>query len=444
MPKVLLLGAGLVAAPAVRYLAAHGLGVTIAANNPDRARELLGDLPGEVVDWSADDRQTLSRLLRENQVAISLLPATMHIPIARACIDARRSLVTASYASQPMRALDAEARAHGVTLLTEMGLDPGIDHMSAMRLIDDARGRGEEVLSFRSYCGGVPAVTANNNPWGYKFSWSPEGVLRATLSSMRYRVDGEVVELPPEKLEEACHALEIDGLPAFEAYPNRDSIGYESIYGIGGVKTILRGTLRWPGWCAGVSAFRRLALLEGDPLAAPSWPALIARRVGVGADVAGEALRDAVARYLDVDASAPLITQLAFLGLFDADREPARNGESTMSALARRMSERMSYAAGEHDLIVMHHELITRRQDGAEVRYTSSLVVEGRDEETAMAKTVGIPAAIGARLLLEGGAAQPGTRVPVKRAVYEPALRALEAEDIVFSEQTETRPARRG
>lgn len=444
MPNALLLGAGLVAAPAIRYLAAKGIGVTIAANNPERARALLGGHAGEVVDWSVGDDRTLAELVKNAQVVISLLPATMHVAVARACIRARRPLVTASYVGDEMRALDAEARASGVTLLCEMGLDPGIDHMSAMRLIDAAREGGEEVMSFRSYCGGIPALEANDNPWGYKFSWSPLGVLRATLSSMRYRMDGEVIELPPEKLEEARHELEVEGLPAFEAYPNRDSLGYEGLYGIAGAQSLLRGTLRWPGWCAGVGAFRRLGLLQDEPPSASSWPALLCRQIGAEQPLEGQPLREAVAHFLGVESKATLLDQLAFLGLFSGEQAlPQESQENVLSLLAQTMLKRMSYAEGERDLIVMHHELITRRRDGEQAVYSSSLVVRGEAEETAMAKTVGVPAAIGARMLLEGGVVEPGTKIPINKEIYEPALRELEAEDIVFAERMEMRPARR-
>ncbi|MBW2732270.1 MAG: saccharopine dehydrogenase NADP-binding domain-containing protein [Deltaproteobacteria bacterium] len=443
MSQVLLLGAGLVAAPAIRYLAARGISTTIAANNPERARLLLGEAAGEVVTWSVEDHATLAKLLEGSQVVISLLPAPMHLGVAQACIDAGRSLVTASYATPEMQALGAVAQGHGVVLLNEMGLDPGIDHMSAMRLIDAARERGEKVTSFRSYCGGVPTLEANNNPWGYKFSWSPEGVLRATLSAMRYRSQGEVIDLPPEGLEEARHELKIEALPVFEAYPNRDSLGYESIYHIEGVKTLLRGTLRWPGWCAGVGVLRRLGLLTDEAPGVDTWPVLLCQRVGANEPLHGEALRAAVARYLQVEPTALPMDQLAFLGLFSPDQGFSDQTASVRGALAQVMDEKMSYGQGERDLIAMHHELITRRHDGVEAVYTSSLIVRGAVEETAMAKTVGIPAAIGAKMLLDGGTIKPGTRIPVAKEIYEPALRALEAEDIVFTERMETRPARR-
>jgi saccharopine dehydrogenase-like NADP-dependent oxidoreductase len=451
MKRVVLLGAGLVAGPVVRHLSARGVTITIAANNPQRARQLLhsgrdrsgqagsGQAgSGQVVDWQADDRARLVSLLSKFDsppLVISLLPAAFHPSVARVCIDHGCHLVTASYTSEEMWSLDEAAKNAGITLLNEIGLDPGIDHMSAMQLLDRIRERGSEVLSFRSYCGGLPAPEAADNPLRYKFSWSPEGVLRATLAAARYLEDGREVVLSAEEVPEHRHHVAIEGLGELEAYANRDSLDYREIYRLDQVETLYRGTLRYPGWCETISALRSLGLLSTEPAAAKSWREILAAALDC--------------RPADVDAqlaerhSAQLGSLFSFLGLL---RDDSPLGDAVpLAALARVMSEKMPFAEGERDLVVMHHEVTEKRPDKTRVRHLASLQAYGDSDpagDTAMAKTVGLPVAIAAALLIDGRLAQKGVCIPVQKTIYDPVLAELAGLGIALDERTEAFEAR--
>lgn len=435
--RVLLLGAGLVAGPVVRYLLDQRVTLTVAANNPDRAAELVGGHPGgRVVGWGSDDLAALARMIDAADVVVSLLPATMHVSVAQRCIAARRHLVTASYLQAGMQALDGSARAAGVVLLNELGLDPGIDHMSAMAVFDRLRAAGARLVGFRSYCGGLPAPDANTNPWAYKVSWSPLGVLRAATRPARFLHDGQVRDVPPEELFAQVTHLTVGGM-TFEAYPNHDSLSYIDRYGLQGIQVMLRATLRWPGWAASMRALQRLDLLSADPPPLRCWRDVLAARLGAPA-MDADALLDALAARLEVSSDAPVIERLRWLGLLDDAPLPA--GDSLIEALAAQVQQRMAFGARERDMVVLHHrfdvEHTPQRDDaGAGRRICATLVAYGEPGgDSAMARTVGLPVAIGARLLLDGVYGEPGVQIPVTPALYEPILAELASHGIDFEE----------
>ncbi len=446
--RVLLLGAGLVTPPLINYLLDHELRLTVAGNTPDRAAEMVGDR-GQVVDWTVGDRRGLARMVEGADLVISLLPATMHPPVAEACLEHRRSLVTASYVSSEMQALDERARAAGLIFLNELGADPGIDHMSAMRVIHDVQRRGGRLTAFRSYCGGLPAPEANDNPWGYKFSWSPIGVLRATTSSARYLEQGVEQRVASERLFVEVGPLEVSGM-RFEAYANRDSLGYIETYGLAGVETMYRGTLRWPGWAATMRALRALGLMAEDPPRGASWPATLVAAAGLQAGASprpqlaahlGAARDDRGAALLSPTEVEEVVERLAGLGLLDDGQAP--RGATVLESLAELMLERMSYAAGERDMIVMQHRFEAAFDGGAEggervERLSSTMVVLGDPQgHSAMARTVSLPVAIAARLVLDGTIAATGVQVPVVPEIYQPILDELSTMGITLEEETQ-------
>jgi saccharopine dehydrogenase-like NADP-dependent oxidoreductase len=266
MKKILILGAGLVSRPMVRYLLdVPDFEVTVASRTVSKAQELVGaHQRGRALALNVDDDAALGRLVSESDLAVSLLPYTYHVKVANHCLKHRKPLVTTSYVSDAMRALDGQAKAAGVILLNEIGLDPGIDHMSAMKIIHDVQKAGGKVASFMSYCGGLPAPEANDNPLGYKFSWSPKGVVMAGRNDARYLKDGKEVFIPGPELFGNRWPLKVADGYEFEAYPNRNSLPYIETYGLKGVGTMLRGTLRNPGWCATLKAIADLGVLKDD------------------------------------------------------------------------------------------------------------------------------------------------------------------------------------
>jgi saccharopine dehydrogenase-like NADP-dependent oxidoreductase len=437
MKKILVFGAGLVAGPLVRYLLDRpDFHVVVADVEPGRAAKLVsGDPRGEAMAFSIEDGAAMKAAIEKADLVISMVPYTFHPVIAAAAIDSGKSVVTASYVSPAMRELDGRAREKGVIVLNELGLDPGIDHMEAMRIIHEVHGEGGRVLGFTSYCGGLPAPEANTNPFGYKFSWSPRGVLLASKNSAKYLQDGQVVLIPAEKLFESPETIRIPGLGEFEGYPNRDSISYREIYGIPEAGTVLRGTLRYPGWCRTLKKIGDLGLL--DDTSVKDWTGLTYRDLmaGLAQAPAGGDLKTAVAARLGIDTGSDIIGRLEWLGLFEAERLPITKG-SALDILAARMVERLKYAEGERDMVILQHEFVAEDRKGRTGKITSTLIdfgIPGGD--SSMSRTVGLTAAIGARLILEGRIRETGVRVPVTPDIYDPILDELARLGIRFEEQ---------
>lgn len=424
--KVLLLGAGMVTRPGVRYLLDHGCEVLVASRTVKKAAELVEGHPaGRAVAFTIDDRAALARLAQEADVAISLLPAPMHPVVAEACLAAGTNLVTTSYVSPQMSAFDAPAREKGLLFLNEIGLDPGIDHMSAMKVIHGVRAEGGTVTSFRSYCGGLPAPEANTNPWGYKFSWSPMAVLRAGLNPARYLEDGVLKEIPGPELFAHHWPVTVPGAPAFEGYPNRDSMGYVELYGLGKARTMFRGTLRYPGWCDTLKLVVDLGLLDPSPrtdLTGRSHAEVFASLVP-GATPA--TVRAAIAKRFGLAVEANPLERLAWAGFFTD--EPVPEVGSLMELVGARLQTKLTLGPGERDMIALHHEFEAELPGGVKRRLQSTLVdfgVPGGD--SSMARTVSLPCAVATNLLLEGKLALRGVQIPVQPELYLPVLAELE------------------
>ena len=439
MNGILVLGAGMVAGPLVRHLLDHGHRLTVTSLELEDAVGLIGGHErGTPLTVDLADEAALDRLVADHDLVISLVPYRFHPLIARRCLARGRHLVTASYVAPEMAALDAEARAAGLVFLNEIGLDPGIDHMSAMRVIGDVQARGGTVTAFRSYCGGLPAPEANDNPFGYKFSWSPQGVLLASRNGATYLKDGRTVETAPARLFRDMHLVAVPGGGDFEAYPNRDSLAYREIYGLGeGVRTLLRGTLRNMGWCDTMFHLRGVGLLDADPRPAAG----LDRRGYVRAllDAApDEDLRAAAARRMGLCPEALPPANLAWL-LADDDAPAGADEAAPLEVLGAAMLDRLAYAPGERDMVVLHHEFEAAFPDGRAERTTSTLVDHGiPGGDSAMARTVSLPAAVAARLILAGGIARRGVLRPVHPEIYGPVLDELDGLGIVCSEETTT------
>lgn len=430
MKNVLVLGAGRVAPPLVDYLLNTRVArLTVCDADAGRAAALAaGRDAARALALSISDAAALDAQVREHDLVVSLLPAPLHPAVAEVCIRHRRHLVTTSYVSPAMRGMDAAARAAGVVLLNEIGLDPGVDHLTALRTIDDARRRGASIMGFRSFCGGLPAPDANNNPWGYKFSWSPRGVCTAARNGAVYVEGGRRVELPNAALFAAMRLVPVDGVAgvdALEAYANRDSLSYVDAYGLAGVQSMLRGTLRYPGWCATFQAIVDLNLLDDAPAQqpAPTLRAWLAAHVGADAS----ALEPALERRLPSPAGADVIARFRWLGLLDDAPLPTPPGPaSSLDILAAQMERKLVYAPGERDMVVLKHEFDLREPDGAVTRLTSAIVDFGDPRgHSAMARTVGWPAAIASRLILENRFSEPGVHVPLRPDLYNPILDEL-------------------
>lgn len=435
MKTALVLGAGLVAKPLVRYLVdLPGVKVVVASRTVRKAEALINGHPdGAARSLNVEDTGALRAMVPEADLVISLLPYTYHVQVAQLCIEFGKDMVTTSYVSPAMRALDERAKAAGITLLNEIGVDPGIDHMSAIKIIHRVQRNGGEITCFRSWCGGLPASEANTNPLGYKFSWSPRGVLLAGRNAAHYLEDGKEISIPGEELFDHHWTVKVPGIGEMEGYPNRDAMPYADIYGIPTAGTVFRGTLRNPGWCVTLKAIVDLGLLD---LTEKDWQGLTFRRF-LDQLIAheGDDVRKAAAEYLGLEIDAFILDNLEWLGLFSDEPLPLERG-APIDILTARMLEKMPYQDGERDMLVMHHEFTAEYPDRKEA-ITSTMIdfgIPGGD--TSMSRTVGLPAAIASRLILDGTIARKGVLVPVTPDIYKPVLAELEEMGIRLEEKT--------
>jgi len=441
MKKVLVLGAGLVTRPLVRYLLDQpDFTVTMASRTVSKAERLIAGHPdGTALTLLADDTEKLEGLISEHDLSISLLPAPLHPVVAGLCIKHSKQMVTTSYVSEKMQSFDGPARQAGVMILNEIGVDPGIDHMSAMRIIHDVERRGGRVVSFKSYCGGLPAPEANDNPWGYKFSWSPRAVCTAGKSPGRFRENGKRIDIPGPELFTCHHPLTVDGIGELEAYPNRDSLGYIDLYGLQGIETMYRGTLRYPGWCVCLKAVVDLGMLDETPSTYPTGMTWAQWTAGLIKAASPDNVRKQVAVYLKMDETANTLERMEWLGLFSKDPLPITGRETTpLDTLCARMAEKMPYKKRERDMIVLVHQFIARFPSAPEENISSTLIDYGQPEgDSSMARTVSLPAAVAAGLILTGRITDTGVHIPVKPEIYNPVLDELATMDIRCIEKTE-------
>lgn len=444
MKRVLILGAGLVTGPIVTYLLDHGYGVTVASRTVEKAGALVGAHPnGEAVAYDIEEDTAgsgLTKLIEQADLVVSLLPYTHHVTIAKEGIARRKPIVTTSYVSPAMRELDAAARAAGIIILNEVGLDPGIDHMSAMQVIHRVQQAGGQIRGFMSYCGGLPAPEANDNPLGYKFSWSPRGVLMAARNAAHYLRDGQEVTVAGQDLFRHYWLLDVDGLGQFEAYPNRDSTPYREIYGIEDTATMYRGTLRNLSWCDTMDNIVKLGLLDDQarPVTGKTNAGLMRELLPANAPNTGDLQAD-VAAYLGLDPESDVIKNLTWLGLFDDEPIKSKKGSlAPLDWLTQLMLARMQYAPGERDLIVLEHHFEAIYPTGQKERIIATLIAMGEPGgPSAMARTVSLPAAIAVDLILQGKITATGVQIPVRPDIYEPILAGLKDLGIEFTEKVE-------
>jgi len=436
MKRVLVLGAGLVSRPGVVYLLnTPGIQVTVASRTVAKAEQLIAGHPnGRALPIDVEDAAALAKLVQEHDIAISLLPWIHHMKVADLCLKYGKHMVTASYVSDAMRALDPAVKAKGLIFLNEVGVDPGIDHMSAMKVIDEVHARGGKIVEFFSYCGGLPAPEANDNPFGYKFSWSPRGVVLASRNSCRFLEKGKIIEIPGQDLFLHYDVEEIEGLGRFEVYHNRDSVRYQQEYGIPEAITVQRGTYRNIGWCDTLKKIVDLGLIDESPrpqLTSGTFRQMMAGLLGVAenADV-----RAAAAAKLNIPRDHFTLANMEWLGLFSDEKVSKQN--NTLDVLSDRMQVKLAFREGERDLLLMRHRFHVEEADGRKTKIVSTLIDYGIPHgDSSMARTVSLPLAIGTRMLAEGRITRTGVLQPMTSDVYLPILAELEKENIRMEER---------
>jgi saccharopine dehydrogenase-like NADP-dependent oxidoreductase len=424
MKRVLILGAGLVSRPAIEYFLGRGFTLVVASPMKDRADAMIkGNPDGIAIDWSMDDAGTLEKLVRESDITLSLLPYRFHPAVARLCLKHGKPLVTTSYVQPEMHALDDDAKKRGVLLLNETGLDPGIDHMSAMRIIDRVHRDGGSVDAFYSVCGALPAPEAADNPLAYKFTWSPMGVILAGFNSALYLADGKRIHVDPAGLFRKRFICNIRDVGELEVYPNRDSVKLIDIYGIPEVKTIFRGTLRFKGWCETLDAMKGLGMLDEKPrdYSGMTHAGFLAERAGCNT----KNMRKSVSRQLGIDKNSIAIKSLGWLGFF-SKKKLMQNVTTPLEITSDAMIRRMMLKDNERDMVIMEHLVFASYPGGRKEATRSSMLDFGTPScNTAIARTVALPAAIAVELILGNKIGIPGVHRPVTPGIYNPVLDGL-------------------
>ena len=439
---VVVLGAGYVSAPLVEYLhRASNIRLIVASQLKEEADVLANKFPGvESVFLNVLERpDTLNDIVSSADVVVSLLPYSLHHVIGKACIAAKTHLVTASYTNENVKALHDEAVAAEVTILNEIGLDPGIDHLLALECFDNVKQAGGKIESFVSWCGGLPAPECSSNPLRYKFNWSPRGVLLNTLASARYCRDKRVVEIP-EGGELMSAVQDLDFLPGFalEGFPNRDSTIYKDLYGLNTVNTMLRGTLRFKGFCNTVQALHCLGLIDPNPHPCLhpngpdiTWRVLICNLLGLANDnIFYENLKRKLGEMLNSEVSVQAIEDL---GLLKEDLVLKLN--TPLDTLTHYLAKKLCYERNERDLVILRHDIGILWPDNRREIKGINLVLYGEiDGHSAMARTVGYPTAIAVKMILDGEIQQRGVVLPFTADIYRPLLNRLKAEGMEFFE----------
>jgi saccharopine dehydrogenase-like NADP-dependent oxidoreductase len=438
MSDVLVLGAGMVAGPLVSYLLDQpDFNVKVASRTLAKAQKLIGDNPrGSAVTLDVekpDSEKKLEELVSSADLVVSILPYVHHVMVAKLCIKHKKNMVTTSYVSDEMRALDEEAKSAGIIIINESGVDPGIDHMSAMRIIHKVEEDKGKVVSFKSTTGALPAQESNNNPFGYKFSWAPKGVLLASRNAAKWLEDGKEVSISGEQLFENYYIQDVPGVGAFENYPNRNSIPYKEVYGLSDAKTVYRGTFRNVGWCETLRSIVKLGWLSDEPVegfTGKTFGELTRKLIDAkpDTDIANE-----VASYLGLKPYSAAIKRLEWLGLLGNEVLP-ENKNNPLDYLNILSMKKMSMNKKDKDMIVMLHEFVAEYPDKKEY-ITSTLLDYGiPGGETSIARTVGIPAAIAVKMVLTGKIDLIGVHIPTKPEIYNPILDELEEIGIKFEE----------
>lgn len=441
MKNILVLGAGLSSSSLIRYLLENSVEndwkVSIVDQDIEMVRlKIDGHINGLALSFNATDRSQRLPEMEKADLVISMLPARFHVPIAEDCIELKTNLITPSYISEEMRNLDEKAKQAGIVIMNEIGVDPGIDHMSAMKIIHEIKERGGKLTSFKSFTGGLIAPESDNNPWNYKFTWNPRNVVLAGQGGAASFIrNGQHKYIPYNRLFGRLDNLAIEGYGDFVGYANRDSLSYRETYGIQDIDTIFRGTLRRPGYCKAWDIFIELGMTD-DTYSMVNTENLTPRTF--------------VNSFLPYNPGTPVeekfkefireermdsFERFKWLGLFEDEPIVGIENATPAQVLQKILVDKLSLADGDKDMLVMVHEF-QYELNGKKSQITSHMVNIGEDQVyTSMSNTVGLPAAICAKMILNGSLKSKGVTLPVQKEVYTPILAELEKFDIRFVEK---------
>jgi saccharopine dehydrogenase-like NADP-dependent oxidoreductase len=437
MKKILILGAGRSSASLIDYLlkesTKEGWQVSVADTSVEIAQEKIkGDKNGKAVQLDINNTIQRESVIKEADLVISLLPPSFHLAVAETCLAFSRNLLTASYVSPEIEALNTEAEKKGILILMEAGLDPGIDHMSAMKEIHAIKATGGKLTSFKSYTGGLVAPESDNNPWHYKVTWNPRNVVLAGQGTVKYREGGRYKFIPYHQLFKRLEKISLENFGEFEGYANRDSLKYIKTYGLENIPTFIRGTLRKPGYSSAWNCLVQLGMtddsFEIDNSESMTYKEFTASFLD---DSNINTVQRIFCKYLNIHESSDDMLKVKWLGIFSNEKIGIARA-TPAQVIQKLITEKWKLRPEDKDMIVMQH-LLEYELNGTNVKLSSSLVVKGEDQiHTAMAKTVGLPLGIAAKLILQGKINLKGIHIPVAKEIYEPVLSELAGMGVEF------------
>lgn len=443
MNNILIIGAGRSSTALIKYVLeqakTYNWFVTIAdADHEAAARKVAGNPNGRATWLDATKVNDRRELIQRADVVVSLLPAHLHLEVAQDCLKLKKHLITASYISKQMYALGDEARERALIFMGEMGLDPGIDHMSGKQKIDQIKAKGGRLKSFRSYTGGLVAPESDDNPWHYKFSWNPRNVVLAGQGTAQYLEDGKLRYVPYNRIFAQTRTIEVPGMGEYEVYVNRDSLLYRDLYDLGPIPNLLRGTIRHKGFCKAWDALVKIGLTDG------SFPILDSEDITyhelldayVANAAPGSSVKEKVANLIGESVDGETIKKLDWLGLFSKKKIRMRSATPSL-IIENLLLEKWKLQDDEKDMVIMQHELeyeLARKN----YKLTSTMVMKGDDaQSTAMSKLVGLPIGIFVKHVMLGNINSIGVNIPVMKEVYEPVLEEMKEYGVVFHEKEE-------
>jgi saccharopine dehydrogenase (NADP+, L-glutamate forming) len=432
MKNIVIFGAGKSATSLIDYLGKVCLEknwnlVVCDADLPLAQSKIGGYTKAKAVSVEVSDESKRRLLILQADVVISMLPPHLHFLIANDCLQIGRHLLNASYVDEKIEKLSSEIKERGLLFLCEMGLDPGIDHMSAMKIIHQVKNKGGKIQSFKSHCGGLVSPESDDNPWHYKITWNPANIVMAGSSGAVFKEDGIIKEIPYQKIFHNCKIVDVPGLFPLAWYPNRDSLSYIKTYGLQGMDTFIRTTLRHPSFCLGWNNIVNMGLTATNDHESikhcTTYKEWFQRKKQIVKN-----------NCIENENSMEFREQVAHIGL--QSNHPMQKGlHNSANILQQLLEDKLGRHPQDKDMIVMLHE-IGYELNGEKKKTRSCLIVKGEDQQrTAMAKTVGLPLGIAAKLILEGKIAVTGLQIPVIPEIYEPVLQELGANKINFAEE---------
>lgn len=442
MKKIAILGAGRSATSLIRYMLnvseSNNWKIKVCDRDVEIARKKVGNHPhAEAVEFDVFDKTEVETEVKDADLIVSMLPARMHIHVIEEAIKQKKNVVTPSYISKEVKALDEKAKEAGVLIMNELGVDPGIDHMSAMKLINEIKESGGEILNFESFTGGLVAPESDNNPWNYKFTWNPRNVVLAGQGgAAKFIEENQFKYIPYNKLFRRTEFINIDGYGKFEGIANRDSLKYQSMYGLENVRTIYRGTLRRVGFARAWDVFVQLGATD-DSYTMENTEEMTYRDF-INSFLAynkSDSVELKLRHYLKIEQDDTLWEKLVWLGIFE-EKKVGLKEATPAQILQKILEDKWTLAPEDKDMIVMWHKLIYKTKSGETKEVHSSMVSIGEDQDyTAMSNTVGLPVGICCKLILDGAIQATGVDLPISKHYYEPILKELEDYNIFFVEK---------